>query len=99
MSLILLDNRCRWERHVSRPGRSVIAGSHRGDQEALDAIREHVEPRIVELPRRYRRLRLDGPAQPGDAIYHWTGPSVKDAIRWRVGLAGPVGLVKQAVPG
>lgn len=61
--------------------RSVAAGTHRGDQEALDALRDSVEPRTVELPRRYQRLRLDGPAHLDDVIYHWTGAKGKDEIR------------------
>jgi hypothetical protein len=56
-------------------------GRHRGDQEALHAILDRVERHITPLDQRYQRVRLEGDAQPGDVIYHWTGPVGKRAIR------------------
>lgn len=58
-----------------------ITGKHRGDQDALHAILDRVERHITPLDQRYQRVRLEGDAQPGDVIYHWTGPVGKQAIR------------------
>jgi len=58
-----------------------ITGKHRGDQEALQAILDRVERNITHLDSRFQRVRLEGDAQPGDVLYHWTGRVGKDAIR------------------
>jgi len=58
-----------------------ITGKHRGDQEALHAILDRVDRHITPLDQRYQRVRLEGNAQPGDVLYHWTGPVGKAAIR------------------
>lgn len=78
----------RGEPAVKAWAQSVMAGEHRGDQEALDAIRDSVESRIVELPRWYQWLRPDGPPRVDDVIYHWTGSTGKQVIRRMVRLSG-----------
>lgn len=68
-------------------GREILSHEHRGDQEALNAIRARLAPRIRVLDSQWQALRLGGPARAGDRIYHWTGEVGKRAVRAQIEAA------------
>lgn len=67
-----------WAAHVLRNRERL-----RDDQMALEEVREVCRERIVLMPRRLQRLRLDGEADGhSDAlVMHWTGDDGKRLIR------------------
>jgi len=64
---------------VEEWAKEVLLRQHRGDQEALDAIRDRVGQRLAVMPRHYQRLRLD-PQHDDALVMHWTGDAGKRAI-------------------
>jgi len=60
-------------------GKAILAGEHRGDQEALNSIRGRLQDRITIMPPELQRLRLDGDSSEA-TIMHWTGPDGKSRI-------------------
>lgn len=66
---------------VEEWAKEILLRKHRGDQEALNAIRGRLTGRIVIMPPEFQRLRLDPPERQADAvILHWTGPAGKQHI-------------------
>ena len=73
---------------VEEWAKEVLLRPYRGDQEALNAIRTRLAPRVVVMPPPYQRLRLDPPAVQADAVVmHWTGPVGKQHIAKQLGRA------------
>ena len=71
---------------VEEWAREILLRRHRGDQEALDVLRDRVGRRLMLMPPHYQRLRLD--ARHEDAlVMHWTG----DMGTSRIGLAPEAG--------
>lgn len=59
--------------------KEILLRESRGDQEALNAIRDRLFERLVEMPHKYQWLRLEGDSDQA-AIMHWTGPEGKGVI-------------------
>jgi len=71
---------------VEEWAKEVLLHQHRGDQEALNAIRDRLGSSPAIMPPQYQRLRLDPVArQRRDAvIMHWTGDAGKRQIAAQV---------------
>jgi hypothetical protein len=75
---------------VEEWAKEILLRKHRGDQEALNAIRDRLAGRIVVMPPQYQRLRLDPAATQADAvIMHWTGPTGKQHIAAEIARQAP----------
>ncbi len=69
---------------VEEWAKEILLHDHRGDQEAINAIRDRLADRINLMPRHYQRLRLD-PVHDDALVMHWTG----DAGKRHVAAAQP----------
>ena len=59
--------------------KEILLRESRGDQEALNAIRDRLSERLIEMPHEYQWLRLEGDSDQA-AVMHWTGPDGKRVI-------------------
>jgi hypothetical protein len=73
-----------WAEAIVRGG---AENTYRSDQEALNDVLGRVGTNGVWImPKPFQWLRLDGPDNGQALIYHWTGPTGKDAIKTMLAL-------------